>query len=230
MPPLVMDTEWHADALRMRAEGLDANAVAEAMGKHPFTIRRLFARNPPPEPPIVGSYPSPCASNGNGHATVDAETAERIRKAAETGEVWDGAKAHDDEPIPGQTTVDEHLAGFKYEAGEAVGDLEAQRRATRREMDGGETVHVEEIRVDGTTQLGMFDAGGKSPESASLRLSGGKILLVDGRAFAKGDTIRFEGTAVVREVALRDRPDPKTGVVVSAEQKHVAQITDLRVT
>jgi hypothetical protein len=41
--------------------------------------------------------------------------------------------------------------------------------------------------------------------------------------------IRFEGTAVVREVAQRDKPDPATGIVVSAEQKHVAQITDLTV-
>jgi hypothetical protein len=83
--------------------------------------------------------------------------------------------------------------------------------------------------VDGTAQLGLFNAGGKAPESASLRLSGGRILLVDGQAFRKGETIRFSGTAVVREVAQRDKPDSKTGIVVSAEQKHVAQITDLRV-
>lgn len=88
---------------------------------------------------------------------------------------------------------------------------------------------LDELRVDGTTQLGLFSAGGKKPTTASIRLSGGKIGLVDGKAFSKGDVIHFEGTAVVREVAQRDKPDPKTGIVVSAEQKHVAQITDITV-
>lgn len=104
-------------------------------------------------------------------------------------------------------------------------------RGVERQKDGGEIVPnpPEEIRVDGTTQLGIFDVGGKRATSASIRLSGGKILLVDGQAYHKGDVITFSGTAVVREVGQRDKPDPKTGIVVSAEQKHVAQITDLQV-
>ena len=88
---------------------------------------------------------------------------------------------------------------------------------------------VEEIRVDGTAQLGFFKAGGKQPQSASLRLTGGKVLLVDGRAFRKGDTITGTFTAVVDEVGQKDKVDGKTGIVVSAEQKHSARITDLRV-
>lgn len=87
----------------------------------------------------------------------------------------------------------------------------------------------EEIRVDGTTQLAAFDVGGKRAQSASIRLSGGKVLLLDGKAFSKGEVIHFSGTAVVREVGQRDKPDPKTGIVVSAEQKHIAEIVDLRV-
>jgi hypothetical protein len=87
----------------------------------------------------------------------------------------------------------------------------------------------EEIRVDGTTQLSAFDVGGKRARSASIRLSGGKVLLTDGQAFSKGEVIRFSGTAVVREVGQRDKPDPKTGIVVSCEQKHVAEIVDLRI-
>lgn len=104
-------------------------------------------------------------------------------------------------------------------------------RGVERQKDGGAIVQAppEEIRVDGTTQLGMFDVGGKRATSASIRLSGGKILLLDGKAYSKGDVISFSGTAVVREVGQRDKPDPKTGIVVSAEQKHVAQITDLTV-
>lgn len=87
----------------------------------------------------------------------------------------------------------------------------------------------EEIRVDGTTQLAAFDLGGKRARSASIRLAGGKVMLVDGKAFSKGEVIHFSGTAVVREVGQRDKPDPKTGIVVDAEQKHIAEIVDLRV-
>jgi hypothetical protein len=54
-------------------------------------------------------------------------------------------------------------------------------------------------------------------------------MLVDGKAFSKGEVIHFSGTAVVREVGQRDKPDPKTGIVVDAEQKHVAEIVDLRI-
>lgn len=43
----VMDTAWHASALAMRDDGKNANEVADEIGKHPATIRKLFARNPP---------------------------------------------------------------------------------------------------------------------------------------------------------------------------------------
>jgi hypothetical protein len=100
-----------------------------------------------------------------------------------------------------------------------------------RQKDGGTIVETfpEEIRVDGTTQLSAFDVGGKRAGAASVRLSGGKVALVDGKAFSKGEVIHFSGTAVVREVGQRDKPDPQTGIVVSCEQKHVAEIVDLRI-
>lgn len=126
--------------------------------------------------------------------------------------------------IDGQTEAfEDRKAGFEEEAGPAVGEMP-------QAPPEDEAPPLEELRVDGTTQLGMFDAGGKRPQSASIRLSGGKIELVDGKAFQKGDIIVLEVVAVVREVAQRDKPDPKTGIVVSCEQKHVAQITDVRVT
>jgi hypothetical protein len=121
------------------------------------------------------------------------------------------------------------------ESGEA--DTEAVRAIPGQQDFEGNTVKQresteyfpEEIRVDGTTQLSAFDVGGKRARSASIRLSGGKVLLTEGQAFSKGEVIRFSGTAVVREVGQRDKPDPKTGIVVSAEQKHVAEIVDLRI-
>jgi hypothetical protein len=88
---------------------------------------------------------------------------------------------------------------------------------------------VEEIRVDGTVQLSMFDLGGKHATSSELRLTGGSVKLVDGAAYRKGDVIHGTFTAVVNEVGQKDDHDPKTGIVVSAKQKHSARITDLRV-
>ena len=89
--------------------------------------------------------------------------------------------------------------------------------------------YPEEIRVDGTSQLSAFDMGGKRPNASSIRLSGGRALIEDGKAYSKGEVVHFSGTAVVREVTQRDKPDPQTGIVVSCEQKHRAEIVDLRI-
>ncbi len=88
---------------------------------------------------------------------------------------------------------------------------------------------VDEIKVDGTTQLELFKLGGKLPTSATIKLTGGKVALVEGEAFNKGDRIRFSGEAVVNDVGQKDAHDPKTGQVVNCEQRHEARIVDLRV-
>lgn len=88
---------------------------------------------------------------------------------------------------------------------------------------------IEELRVDGTTQLGMFDAGGKRPGAGTLSLTGGKVTVGDGKGFKKGETIVLEVVAVVREVAQKDKVDKDTGIVTECAQKHVAQITDVRI-
>jgi hypothetical protein len=87
---------------------------------------------------------------------------------------------------------------------------------------------IDEIVVAGT-QESLFDVGGKQPSSASLRLMGGAYKLLQGQGFSKGEVVTFSGTAIIREVAMRDSTDPKTKRVVSAEQKHLAEITDLKV-
>ena len=103
--------------------------------------------------------------------------------------------------------------------------------AGQRDMFGGEVTETfpEEIRVDGTTQLAAFDLGGKRATTSSIRLTGGRALIEDGKAYSKGEVVHFSGTAVIREVGQRDKPDPQTGIVVSCEQKHLAEIVDLRI-
>jgi len=108
---------------------------------------------------------------------------------------------------------------------------EAGVTAGQRDMFGGEVTETfpEEIRVDGTTQLAAFDMGGKRATTSSIRLTGGRALIEDGKAYSKGEVVHFSGTAVIREVGQRDKPDPQTGIVVSCEQKHLAEIVDLRI-
>lgn len=84
-----------------------------------------------------------------------------------------------------------------------------------------------DVEVDGTTELRLFDLGGKRPTSSKLRLAGGSVTVIDGRAFHKGDVISFSGTAVISAVTQQDKRDANTGQVVSCEQKHTAHITDL---
>jgi hypothetical protein len=87
----------------------------------------------------------------------------------------------------------------------------------------------DEIAVDGTAQLELFDLGGKRPTSSKLRLAGGAVDVVDGQAFHKGDVVAFSGTAVISAVAQQDKRDASTGQVVSCAQSHIALVTDLRI-
>jgi hypothetical protein len=127
------------------------------------------------------------------------------------------------------STVHEVLAG---KAPVANGNGHAPEPTPGQQtIDGGEVpapaMPVEDLRVDGTVQLGMFDAGGKKPQSSTVTLSGGKFDLVDGKAFKKGDRIFFAGVAQVFDVGIRDKLDTKTMIPTTAEQRHVARIFSL---
>jgi hypothetical protein len=97
-------------------------------------------------------------------------------------------------------------------------------------IDGGEVQPqpvIEEVRVDGTTQLGLIDFGGKQPQNSTLTLTGGQFDLVDGKAFRKGDDIHFAGVAKVFDVGGVDKLDRKTMIATTAVQKHKALMFDL---
>lgn len=121
--------------------------------------------------------------------------------------------------------ADRKAQEVKGEAGEPTGEM--QKEVAPPEPQ--EPV-VDEILVDGTTeleQLGLFEMGGKKPTRASIKFTGGKVKLVAGTAFRKGDRIRFSGEAVVNDVGQKDDHDPKTSQVVDCEQRHGARIIDL---
>lgn len=113
--------------------------------------------------------------------------------------------------------------------------LDAPPIEGQQDLDGGEATaaapsgQLDEIRVKGTTQLGLFEAGGKQPTSSSLTLTGGKFDLMDGQAFHKGDTVVLQVVCVVDTVTLKDKTDRKVGVVTACEQQHRAYISDAQV-
>jgi hypothetical protein len=102
---------------------------------------------------------------------------------------------------------------------------EASPTPGQQTIDGGEvqSVYVEQIRVDGTTQVAI-DFGGKQAQTARLTLSG--AVEVDG-FFRKGDRIRGTFEAVVVGIAGRDKIDKVTGIPVEAVQTHTARVVDL---
>lgn len=109
------------------------------------------------------------------------------------------------------------MTGFRAQVDDAHAELDGE---------GYGPPLTDELRVDGTAQLGLFNAGGKQPTTATLTLAG-KIVLEDGRAYRKGDRIHIEGVAVVRGLSQKDRVDKATGLVLECVQAHQAQVTDL---
>jgi hypothetical protein len=223
---MVAEMEWQAEALSLKEQGLSSAEIADAVGKHPATVRKVLAR--------ASVEPS---SNGNGHGPIDAETAARLRDAA-TGDGDPPAG-----PIPGQIDIDGGETGgdifpdgrssgpeeerdptprydkdaFEAEAGEAVGPMPPR-------APEGEITYVEKPRIDGTQQV-AFDFGGELAEEGTLTFTG----TFPSGFFEKGDVITGSFKARVVGVAGKDKLDKKSGTFSAAPQAHVALITVLEV-
>lgn len=155
-------------------------------------------------------------------ATAEAPSREEIDRVRELMELSDGElQALADTEGPDQQLASDVLQQRGAEFGEQQKEPETPKEPATPLPD------VDQIIVDGTTQLSIFKLGGKEPNSASITLAGGKHELAQGTAYNKGERIRFSGEAIVRKVAQKDSADPKTGQVVSCEQQHTATIVDL---
>ena len=113
---------------------------------------------------------------------------------------------------------------------------EPDANAGEEEEVGGEDPYTDEpdiapetIEIAGV-KMSYPDLGGKAPTRASLTLLGGKVTLVDGTGFKKGQRIRFEGEADVTFAGQQDERDSTTQQVTGAEQIHKAFIRDLKIT
>jgi hypothetical protein len=187
--------DWLREAVDLRDQGLSERAIAESVGRAPSTVHKYLA-----------SY--------------------------EAGEITlNGNGPH----IEGQTTVDDHLppseepppeddpeyesstdtSDFRAEAGEPVGDMPPKPPAEP------ETIYVEQIRIDGTTQVALDlvhrQGGGRRVAAQGRRADGP---LPRGRARR-----RIEG---LRRQADGDR-DRGGGEVLGAARRHRAGVAfDLR--
>jgi hypothetical protein len=204
-----------------------AAEIADAVGKHPATVRKVLAR--------ASAEPS----NGNGHGPIDAETAARLRDAA-TGDGDPPAG-----PIPGQIDIDGSETGgdifpdgrssgpeeerdptprydrsaFEAEAGEAVGPMPP------REMDGGEL--VTEVRLQGTRQLAIdFGPAADIPTGGTLVVKSEK--LASGH-FGLGDVITGTFTARITDAGGKERVDKLSEEWRAKPTAYVATITELEV-
>lgn len=152
---------------------------------------------------------------------------------AEQAEVAAAIMAERDETFGGETAASSNGNG---EGGKAKG------KAAELKKEGGEPVgkmpdkepektepEVDEIVLDGSTQLELFDVGGKKATRATIKFTGGKVKLSAGKGFKKGERIKFTGEAIVNEVGQKDEHDPQTSQVVDCEQRHSARIVDLSV-
>jgi hypothetical protein len=162
-------------------------------------------------------YQSPPGGSKMG-ADVDTSTfrqqIDAARDALLAGEDPDVATTHD---VPGEELPPIENVPLPGVGDAAPADVEAPTEPTDL---------IEKARVDGTTQLGIFEMGGKPPTHAKLQITSGQLEVAQGRAFKKGDRVRVEGIAEIREVRQTDKVDRKSGIINDCVQGHTAVLID----
>ncbi len=97
-------------------------------------------------------------------------------------------------------------------------------------FDGGDAAPPpDEVVMAGTTQLGLFDAGGKKPTAATVTIRGKTFELQAGRAYEKGDRFEVHGVVVIDDIGQKDKRDKATGMVTDCVQRHSGFWEDLEV-
>lgn len=249
MTELVQDLAWQADALELRATTeLTTSEIGNRVDKHPATIRKLFARNPPP-------VADPTADRAMSTEEANAAFSAISMTPTPVDEQHEGT-------IPGQTTVDDFTdtcehgvplldecetcdpqvtppptpddwenwepgakEAFKSEAGEAVGPMPPVVTVTR-EMDGGEEV-VAVPQIKGTAQLALdFGPDAAMVTSATVVFKSEKLT---SGYFEMGDVIHGTFTARITAITGAEKLDKDLDVFVAKPQAQVATITEIEV-
>lgn len=208
---MAVDTqEWEAEVVDLKRQGLETSAIAEALGKHPATIRKAVARA----------------------REAGALADDRVLSSDEARETF--------QPIEGQTTVDDFtddpdaydgngeardpLEDFKAEAGVAVGPMQ-----TRPGEEPEEPLEAEapQVFVSGTRQMALdFGDNAAMVTGATLVLKSEK--LASGH-FGLGDVIHGSFTARIVDTRGAEKLDKDIGEFVAKPTAQVALITEIEV-
>lgn len=94
----------------------------------------------------------------------------------------------------------------------------------------GPAMPPEEIIVEGTQQLGMFDPGGKQATHAVLSIKGFTgIKLAGNTTYTNGQFLRGEFVARIEEEGDKHKMDRKNVIAVDCVRKLGAHVYDLRI-
>ena len=110
------------------------------------------------------------------------------------------------------------------EAGE-IRVEEAREQALQDAVKPVLTIAPDQLVVQGSKQMSLFE--GKAPATSLLKLKGVTVT-IDG-AFAKGEVIRFTGSARIVSEGAKDKLDKDTGMVVEAVAENSAVVLDLEI-
>lgn len=191
----VQDGDWTREVLRLKygPQQMTSAEIAEAVGKHAATVRKVVAR------------------------ATQTEIAEVLASEAFSG------------PIPGQTTVDDHLPpeddpdytsdpldDFKSEAGEAVGPMPP-------DPNPPEPIGYE-ARLAGTRQMALDFGAEELPVGGTLKLKSDKLA---SGFYGLGDVITGTFTARIVDVAGAERFQRASEEFRVQPQGHVALITEI---
>jgi len=217
--------EWEAEVVDLKRQGLDTREIAEALDKHPSTIRKAVARAreagrladdrvlSSDEASAAFGAPSAAAPAIRGQTTVDDFT----------GEVPPEDDPEYEPETPGNDWINapgrDPLEDFKAEAGEAVGPM-----PPGPEEDTDPDVVS---RVAGTRQMAL-DFG---PE-ADVPVGGTLVVKSEKRAsghFGMGDVITGTFTARITDIGGKERFDSASEEFRAKPTAYVATITEFTV-
>lgn len=197
-------TDWQREvlALKFGPQQMAATDIAEVVGKHAATIRKVIARATEDEVAEILAADSFIP----GQTTVDEQIA-----AATPGE----PDAPEDDPERNIDPLDQ----FRSEAGEAVGPMPPQ------EPEDNEP--VTETRIRGTRQMALdFGAEADIPVGGTLVLKSDKLA---SGFFDMGDVISGTFTARIVKIGGEEKFDSASEEFRAKPTAHVALITEFMV-
>lgn len=195
--------DWQGNAVRLKHQGKDTNAIALLVNKSEATVRRAIAKARegghvfPGDPADVAGDAidhGDVASNGNGNGHVDADTAHRLATAAGL-DVPAG-----DDPDPDYEVID------------------------------AEVFEDDEVRDTLFDTAWMHIVGGEQPSESKIRIVGGAISpvnLPDG-GVKSGGRYRIEVDVLATGYGADGTVDKASGEIASVAETRKLKITGAR--